>query len=209
MTVRSLYEQLFPLSKVMGQRVVDNCSGDEINERWTINHTAGTGTKGIVDGIDEGIFIKCGPDTANDRSAINFNDKRQYSQTASVILMVAKRVDTLFSAKLGMFNRGASPQDNSSVYFQEFSGNTFVKYWTVTNALGSTNTDTITVNTNFHFYKSEQLSSSCEGTIDNTLEATHTSQLPDLKLQPAFDAQSVTSAGARELRIRYVEAYNT
>ncbi len=201
----SLYEQLFALTTVMKQRVVDNFDGDTLNERWTQTNNTGVGTFAMADAVDEGFSVKTGVNSGDD-SSLNFNNKRQYDPISCKILLAFRRVTAATSVNVGASN---------ALLFAS------THYMLARNSTGETNYDLVTsdsvsatvtassvaIDTSFRSHQLEGKSSSVEYSIADILEATSTTRLPTVKLQPCLEIVS-TSAGAKEIQIRYLEAFS-
>ena len=204
----SLYEQLQALTVVMKQRFVENFSGDSVDERWSASQAAGSGGSATLeDAIDEGVVVKSGTG-ANNSYVLTFNSKRQYDFDASVLIAVVKRGNSpggglsysgLSNANIGFTSDTAAMADSQS--------DTFKKFNTRDTSTSSTNT-TVNTDTAFHLQKQEQKASSIELSIDNNLEVTATTQLPNTKLQPLINSDDSANPNL-ETNCRYMEVYNT
>ena len=204
----SLYEHLFPLTTIMKQRIVERFDGDALDERWQTRDIIGTATFAMVDAIDEGfeIITSAGIDH---NSQIDFNNIRQYSNIASVIIIVGRRVtatDTDYT--IGFYDDAPDASTTSRSRMRDFSGSTFKGLNTHDGTTDSQTNSSVAVDTIFRTYKIEMRSADNRLFIDGILEVTKTTNLPTQKLQPQFHMQSkavATSTG----RIRYLEAFNT
>jgi len=206
-TEESLYEHLFPLTTLMKQRVVENFSGDTLNERWTLNNAGGGGgTAPMSDSIDGGVrLITNGGST--DQLSITFDNIRQYSPTSAISLFVAQRVTATNLQLLAGFADALALSGDASVV-KEFSGETFKQLITSDNGASASTNTTVNVNTNFTAYKIENKLSTVELSILGNLEATRSTLLPNTKLQPFYFINTVADASVKEARIRYCEAFN-
>ncbi len=205
--MRSLYELLHPLGVIAGQQVVDNFSGDSLNERWTTLNRAGTNTFQMNDGIDQGFEIIS--DTSElDSGVIAFNDINHYSETGSVNISVARLVTSITDQF--MFT-GFTNDDGTSVdrvgLDTDSSGNT--KFLLITTNVSNTTVDTgINLDLIFRLWRTEIQSSLCKLSDESGLLAISTTNLPDTPLQPYFRMGTRVFA-SRTGRIRYMEAWNT
>jgi len=205
-TSESLYEQLHPLTFVAKQRVVENFSGDTLNERWTITET-GTGTQAMADSVDGGFLVTTSTG-ASDKITLNFNNKRQYAHDGSGFICVAKRFT---SAMIIGFNDTLTTWDNPS---NESGVNSkgSASFQTAITSDSTTQTETntsIAPDTNFRSYKGELDGTDFELTIDGVLEVTKTTNLPIAKMQIHSPFTFVESGVAGKVAVRYLEAYNT
>jgi len=205
-TQESLYEHLFPLTTVMKQRVVENFSGDVLNERWQTNNVQGTNTFQMADVVDGGFEIITGT-TSGDDGSISFNDKRQYNFNASVIIFVMQQITAAsYRCQAGFSDSNNLPSGDSAY----IDNNTdFTNYRLLTFNGGGTAANLSAATDQLeHSFKVETKVSSVEGSMDGVLEATNTTTLPDIKMQPVFQVKTTTTA-SKTGRIRYLEAFNT
>lgn len=206
MTSESIYEHLFALTILMKQRVVENFDGDSLNERWRFRDIVGTGSGAMSDTVDGGYEITTGTN-GGDTSGIDFNDIRQYSNVASI--MIAEwSADNITS---GLAESGLHNVLSAGNFITARLDETVAFYYLRTHD-GSVGTNTFTDiadDTAFHNHKLEKTSSNATLTLDGVLKATKTDRLPTVKLQPAFRRQTTTASTARKMKIRFAEAFNT
>ena len=171
------------------------------------NHV-GTGTFGMVDGVDGGFSIDTGATSANN-SSINFANKRQYAHDGSVIIAVWKRVNSTMIGAFGGIS-DATVTANPSLEFARLSndsGLTNIYIQSSDSSVSNTSSD-IPNDQAWHNGKMEFGTSDIKGTIDGVLKITKTTNRPTVKLQPyVFSYTRTGSAG--ETQVRYMEAYNT
>ena len=206
----SVYEMFDALTTVRKSHFWEWFDGDDRDTtRWTFNDIAGTGSGAMADAADEGYQITSGTN-AFDRSSISFNDKRHFSETGSVVLGTARRVDanTLCHFGLGDSNDISTGTTNDSAEINDRPAVTYKRLHTADGATGSETDSTVLVGTTYSSYKIECTSSNILATINGVLEVTKTTNRPANRLQPVFLCRSATS-GAKNIRIRYIEAYNT
>ena len=208
MTELSLYEQVSDLSTIKKQWFVELFQGDALDtDRWQTTDIAGTGTFAMVDAINGGFSIITSA-SSNDRSRINFNDKRQYDHQNSVIIGSTKNIQsTSIKTLFGFAGDITHTADFAFVEGDpdESSGNfgLLTKDATTSSKTGSTTA----VDTDWHIHKIQCSSTDIQLTIDDLLEVTKTTNRPSAKLQPTYQAQTTTTA-TREGRINYMECYN-
>ena len=204
-TVESIYEQLFPLTTVMKQRVVDNFSGDTLNERWATT-LGGSGTVTMNDAVDGGVTCQ---DTATS-SGMHFGQKRQYAHNASVVIWVAKINNNVSEHEFGFGSSTlyTDSQDYALTGIEGSAGTANFHLDTKTSATNTITPTTISSDTNYHIWEIICDSSDVKLNIENVLQATNTTNLPAAKLEPAvfFRSRSATTA---LVTANYVEAYNT
>jgi len=207
-TSASLYEQLFPLTTVMKQRVVENFSADALDtNRWTTVNNNGSNTFAMSDESDGGFKITTGA-TSGNHGAITFNQKRQYSPTAAVCIGIMKFDNSTNTAQLGLANVADNILTGTDQSTCRFSG--------ISNAINLTTGDastysatnsSVTSDTSYHSIKIENGSSDIKLTLDGSLQVTKTTNRPTAKQQPFFAVRTGENV-ANDANIRYIEAYN-
>ena len=198
------------MTTVRKQHFWEYFSGATLNSRWTTTISGGGGSGSMTDEVDGGYKMSTGYNNA--WLGINFNNKRQYSPTGSVCIVVLKRQTATSSNDMvrgGFVNTFAGTTNYA--YVQD---NETATYKTLKTADGSTAysaNSTVAVDTAWHNYKIELKSSTIDWSIDGTVQTT-VSNVPQssTKLQPMSAGGNLTSAnGTPEGRIRYMECYNT
>ncbi len=204
-----LYELLHPFGVVAGQHVVDNISGDSLNERWTTgNFTGGTPVFTMIDGIDEGFEIDSGSSSANKGGFIAFNGIRQYDNTLVALIASMKFMDTtVILANVGL--QGDSPNFTKDRLESRLDTNTSSNILLLTkDASTSSSVDSgLAADTNWHTHDLKLDSIAAKQWIDGTFKGIKTTNLPTTALEPTF---FVVQRGttSKEARIRYIEVYN-
>ena len=90
----SIYDQLNAYGTVAKQRVVETFSGDALDtDRWDQSNT--NGTQAMADSIDGGLLMST-TSSGSSISYIDFADKKQFSNTGSVMIAVMKHGSTKF-----------------------------------------------------------------------------------------------------------------
>ena len=206
----SVYELFNKLTTVAKAHFWDWFDGSILNNRWTVTQIQTTGTATIEDTIDGGVVIEITGAFNSDRTSINFNDKRQYEETACVLIGVVKRqtTNTLYSLALSDDPDPAVGANN----FAETVDDTASTFKYLATKDGTTRTQTnssIAIDTTFHSNKIECSSADVKLTIDGVLEVTKTTNRPSVPLQPVFTAQSRSAAAGHKTNIRYMEVLNT
>jgi len=200
----SIYDQLNAYGTVAKQRFVENFSGTALDtDRWD-STLVGSGSVGMTDAVDGGLFLKTGAST-NDSTELTFDGKKPFSDTASVMIFTANRISSAGSRyDIGMTN------STDAVYI---SNNANASKYTMHTSAGST-TETTTFSNNvdtatWHTLKIECKSSTIDGYLDGVLEGTSSTNLPNAgRLEPWLKCTHNNSVVA-ETRINYVEIYNT
>ena len=202
----SMYESFNPLTTVNKQHFVEWFSGSALDSIWTQTDVAGTGTFAMDDTVDGGFKITTGASGSNE-SNINFNNKRQYEETACVCIAVWKTFATsLQETHVGLSANITSYPVNSAALYVDNGGN-----FNIRTADGSTSSQTSTgtaVDTNFHSYKIECKSADIEMSVDGVKTNDKTTNRPTIPMQP-FSAVRHISGGAQSTSTRYMECYNT
>jgi len=207
MTELSLYEQFNPLTTVAKQIMVELFQGDALDtDRWDEWDETGTGTFSMVDAIDEGFSIKT---DSGGRSGIGFNNIRQYAHDGSVVIFNIRSVDTVTFRTFAGFR--ASQTTNGATEWSALdvnSANSNFGLFTADASTGATTQGSITIDTLFHTFKIETGSSDVTMDIDGILDVTRTDNRPTVKMQPIIASRD-DGTTLPELRIRYLEAFNT
>ncbi len=209
MVFPSVYEMFVEdLTTLRKQHFWEYFSGATLNSRWTQTNNSGTNTFAMSDEADGGFKLT----TASGNSGamcINFNDKRQYSPTGSVAIIVGKSSYTNVYTDFGFSNNKQSSNSQSAFFrfTNQYGGG---KIGFVTCGAGTTEDVATSVNlsTDWFTMKVECKSSSVDGSINGVLERSHSSQVPTEKLQPIVKHQHSDTA-ARSCQIKYMECYNT
>jgi hypothetical protein len=200
----SLHERLSPLTQVLKQRVVETFSGSVINERWTFVNLQGTGSGAIEDAVGGGYKVSSGSN-ATDRSAIGFNNKRQYDETDSVFIIVGKRNSGTF-VKFGAMNTISTSNINFAAITDE-TARTNKALQTGDGSSASATEGSVAIDTAYHNMKVECSSANIKSIIDGVLDVTKTTNRPVANLQPmpifCQEGGSVSVGSAI-----YCEAYN-
>ena len=191
------------------QHFIEWFSGKQLPSYWTryddTTYASGTGTDGMVDEVDEGIFVKSG-NTQYNASVLAFNNKRQYNPTGSRITGVVRRVTANSSTNFGLYNL-LNDGSNQSVNIDNDTRNTYMR--AVSGRTTPTATSiTVPVNTVFKLLDIVLGASNIKFSVNGILEITQTVNRPTEKLQPRIYTLALTNANA-ETRLRYLEAYNT
>lgn len=209
MTFGSVYEILDPLTRIRKQRFWDWFDGNALRNWWIFSQSNGTGVGSMVDVIDEGFQIEVTSTGSNHRSTIDYNDKRHYSETASVVIGIIRRVTANTLAHVGSHNIDSSSVSVNQVIYANDDGGPFKAITSSDGGTTSTVDSDVATDTNFTNYKTTRQSADLLLHIAGILKVTKTTNRPTLKQQPAFQSFSTTAASGKQSRIRYLEAYNT
>ena len=206
MVFPSVYEMFVEdLTTVRKQHFWEYFSGDSLNSRWTTNDITGTGTFAMADSVGGGFALTAGAG-GTDLSSIDFNDIRQFSPTASTCVVVAKSTASKQSA-WGMINTVSSGIHGIKTVINSVNTDPVRLYTSNSSESAETATSFIcsTAQASFNTYKMWIASSNAYLSINGTLEATKSSNMPTLKMQPFAYARLSNSV----TNIRYMECYNT
>ncbi len=207
--MKSLYELLYG-SSLAKQRVIDNFSGDTLNERWAETTVANGGTGSMDDIIDGGFKIVTAAVALGDGLQYDFNDKRQYSQTASRLIIMSKSLSSADAQMIVGLARGDGLGTGGTYATMEYDTRNTDGY-TLRTGDGATSTSVVgnvARDTAWHKHELVLRSSSVIYYIDGDMDVISTVTLPDESLQPTFRGLTLTTA-AKTFNYRYVEAYNT
>ena len=198
-----------PASPKVKQHFIEWFSGKQIPSYWTKTDIQGTNQFLMQDDSSQGgggFSIITGT-TSSDQAEIDFNNKRQYSQTGSVFIMVARRNSNPALFRAGFTGNITDSNTNRTVIENDSSQSKFRLgcYDASTGGETATSQD---VNGYWWLHKEEFTSTSLTLKMNGTLEATRTTNLPSIAQQPYFFGQTLSGASS-ELSIRYMECYNT
>jgi len=203
--IRSLYELLHPLGVIAGQQVIDNFSGDTLNERWVEDDEQGTGSFVMQDAIDGGFRVTC-ENVNNSTSLINFGDINHYESQGSVFIAVGRSLDTT-NERSGWGLIEDNALDDRYVW-EKRSTSTLFRITSEEAGSGSNVNSSISLDENWHTFRAQKDSVKIRGWLDGNFEVLHTSNQVTADLQPGIYA-SATTANTKETDIRYFEAWNT
>jgi len=115
--VESLYSKLHRPTVIAGQHMVENFSGEELDQRWNFTNIAGSGSVAMKDGVDDGVEITTGTATSN-RSEIDYGSIRHYNFDDAIMIAVGRRAATnavWFMGMLDGVNLGTGTNDRISL----------------------------------------------------------------------------------------------
>ena len=213
MTFDSVYEMFNSLTSVRKQHFWHWFSGKDLDtKRWAYtdylssNHTG----SGMVDEVDGGFkLVGNSSGGSSQNTLIAFNDKKEFSNTGSVVIWVAKMTATGTNKQGGWGMCGTMPNYwLNGLKINIPTNNTKIDFYTMNNstenASGSTDLDSSLSAADWHTYKLEQLSSSAKRYIDGVQKAVRTTYLSSTAMQP-FVYQKYNG----QAEVKYCEAYNT
>jgi len=200
-----MYESFNDLTTVNKQHMVEWFTGNALNtDRWNETTTFGSATFAMNDSVDGGFRIST---SGNGEGMINFNNKRNFSETGCVAIWTARDVQTTsYSGYYGLANgiTGNNADMGQLAVIFNSSMNDVIGLRTGNTTKGNTYASDST-DTDWHVYKIEMKSSSAEWSIDGVAQTTRTSTLPTLALQPVAGIYG----NGKSIDLRYCEAYNT
>ena len=207
MAFPSVYEMTNPLTTVRKQHFWEYFSGATLNSRWRQeNITGNTGTATMNDAVGGGLKVYAGNSGA-DMSAIDFNDKRQFSPTASTCIVIGKTTASK-QGGWGMLSDVSTGLHGIKTVINSVNTDPVRLYTADGNTeSGETATSFLcsTAQASFNTYKMWIESSNAYLSINGVLEATKSSNMPALKMQPfAYARLSLAYT-----YVKYMECYNT
>ena len=190
------------------QHFIEWFSGSDISSIWTKTNTVGTGTFAMNDSVDGGYGITVSG-TANNRSSINFNNKRQYNQDACEFIGVVQ-AETVGNTMFFGLSSGLDPfttAGHSGAYYNNSTGAGAQSFGSCD---GTTQSGTAfgTETASWQSIKIALDGTDLKGYVNGTLQVTKSTNYPIVKMQPimqirTYDEATVTAS------TRYIEAYNT
>ena len=178
---------------------------DDVGIRWTTNNVTGTGSVSMSDSVDGGLTITAGLGGA-DMTAIDFNDKRQFSPTASTCIVIGKTTASK-QGGWGMINTVSSGIHGIKTVINSVNTDPVRLYTSDGTESAQTATSFLcsTAQASFNTYQMLLASSNAYLSINGVLQATKSNNMPTLSMQPF--AYVRLSGGITH--INYMEAYNT
>ena len=209
---KSIYDQLNASGTVAKQRMVETFTGDALDtDRWNTTNVTGTGTFAMNDSVDGGFSISSGAN-ANDESYINFNNKRQFSPTGSVIIFVSKKFFTGGSDGIemgGLRSNITNSNVNNALLENSSGGSETPSLRTSDSSTSAETASSASGDTSFHAWSITCGSSNIILSEDGITEVTKTTNRPTIAMQPFYGVLNSSVSGADEVNIRYMECYNT
>jgi hypothetical protein len=211
----SIYDQLNAYGTVAKQRFVENFTGYSLNtDRWNTSNPTGTGTTDMSDSIDGGASVAT-QSGVNNHTEINFNGKRQYSPTASVVIGVTTQLVTSSDLFCG-FGSGVNTLDpqHSLATMTQMNPSGWISLQTSDGSNTGLNEVYSTVTAKafgadaWKIWKIENVGSTCNLYISGVLDVTTSTKTPSSAMQPVIGARA-RSSNVATTRVRYMEAYNT
>ena len=211
----SIYDQLNAYGTVAKQRFVEDFSGWQYDDdRWFYSNPTGTGTIGMADDNYGGATVATAAG-ANSHTEINFNGKRQYSPTASVVIGVTTQLVTSSDLFCG-FGSGVNTLDpqHSLATMTQMNPSSWISLQTSDGSNTGLNEVYSTVTAKafgadaWKIWKIENVGSTCNLYISGVLDVTTNTKTPSSAMQPVIGARS-RSSNVATTRVRYMEAYNT
>ena len=211
MAFPSVYEMTNPLTTVRKQHFWEYFSGATLNSRWTQRNVTLTGTFGISDSVDDGMFISTNSSVTSIQH-LDFNEIRPFSNVGSVFIGVAKRVTATSESavRIGLWDLITDGTGNKALSMNRTDETNYKLETSNAGTQSSSNTDTpIPIDTNWHVHKIETSTPNVKLTMDGILEVTKTTDKPATNLMPVLQVAGWSGAGVRTMNCRYVECYNT
>ena len=197
-----------PASPKVKQHFIEWFSGKSLPSYWDKSNT--NGTQAMADSIDGGLLMST-TSSGSSISYIDFADKKQFSNTGSVMIAVMKHGSVTGGESYTGLQSGTTQGNGQGAWSyvnDAWKGAVFNLY--TVGASGGTwvQTGCVTSDTNWHIHKIELTSSAGSLQIDGNTTVTSTTNLPAVSLQPSVGINN-SSAVNRTLSIRYMECYNT
>ena len=205
MTVASVYEMFNSLSTVGKQRFIEWFIGNDIStDIWNKQDINNPGTFAMSDVIDDGYDITTSA-TDGHISVINFATPKPFNPRASVSIQVARRV--LRDVTMGGIKMNGAPDQAGTERQCFITGATFYEAQSSDGTATTVATD-IAIDTAFHLWRILGGSADIQYSIDGILKVTKTTNRSTQIMQPYICGRA-TPAGVSQVRIKYLEVYNT
>jgi len=214
MAFPSIYEMFAPLTTVRKQHFWEYFSGATLNSRWTT--TVGGSSIIMNDEADGGLKLYTTSTGTNSNFTMNFNNKRQFDDNASVCIFtvnadVQQASTTNWFLQVGL----GHTVGNTGHWLSAKSAQSYLRLQTSQSESSTYSADTTVANSPVWVSsKIQNNGSNCELSLNGTLSATNGSGLQtSTGMQPNVYGNRGTSgsAGSNPLvcKLQYFEAYNT
>jgi len=204
--VQSLYSKLYNPQEIGDIRVVDRFDGDDLAERWTKVIHQGFGSSWAMSDVIDGGFEAI-TDTNQARIELNFGGKHQYNFLGAKAIGIMKLDTAQSTVAIGLDSLNFTGVQTLNAEGSNID--TFFRLLTRFAVPTVTNTS-IATDSVFHRFEPELTATTARLLLDGILEATHTTNLPQVKLQPFLGAANAFGGGGSvTVAYRYYEAYNT
>ena len=189
--------------------------GDALKTLWDQNDLAGAATFAMQDDVDEGFSISIAAGGSARRATITVANTEHHFDPVNCIMDSIQRklsgTDGIYACGFGNRTDGdVGNTPDEAVFIQNSTTSTFIRLVNV-RGVGQTGiSSTVPNNTVFNRTRIVLTATNSKMFIDGLLEVTNTSTLPlsSSKLYAGFKCQNVLAV-ASEVRIRYMEAFNT
>ena len=210
MAFPSVYEMFVEdLTTVRKQHFWEYFSGATLNSRWNISNSNAGYTIAMDDAVDGG--MKLINNASHTHAAIlDFDNKHQFSATASEFIYVGKTATTSGGTMVGLAKDYRQDNAYDSAMTQLDAGNSGGTVYTVSSD-GTTQTavsNGFTRDAKYHTHKLELTSTALLPSQDGVLGSSKTTNRPADPLMPVVKSYSY-SGNTTQLNINYYEAYNT
>ncbi len=194
---------------VRKQQVVENFSGQTLNERWTLNNPIGSGSGAMLDAIDGGYQLTSGSNL-NDIQSINFNSIAQYDFDLSAIYLVMRKdeADARMAGGLLDGDEPAAAQNHMFVRIDDVTdgGNDSLA---TGNGTTSSQTDLGVASTTTQInYLLRKFATYATAHRNGVFVGVKTTLLPTGKMEPLFKVKNKLAGAGRKCSIQYLEALN-
>jgi|TARA_R110002051_G_scaffold306455_1_gene377024 hypothetical protein len=193
-----------------GQHFVEWFTGAALRtDTWNLGNSHAGYTIEMDDSVNGGLKL-INNAVHTETAVIDFDDIRQYNQTANAVVSVFKSAPTSGGVMVGLGEDWENQNNYDSATMQVDAGYAGMAVQTLSSD-GTSQTTTATgfsADANYHVYKLECTSTALNPTIDGVTRTTKTTNRPTVKMQPVIKAYSY-SGNTTQLNINYYEAYNT
>ena len=186
------------------QHFIEWFSGKQLPSYWTTGTISGSPAFAMVDAVDGGFGITC--NAGGEQGYIAFNNKRQFSPTASEIIFVMKRTGTSCVGYGGFYNAPVGATELAD--WRNDTRETYTQLFTADAGTRTGISTTTAIHTNWATGKIVCGSSNIKLYEDGVLGISKTTNRPTTKMQPTLTNVSLTTSD-HLVSFRYCEAYNT
>ncbi len=201
----SMREAFDPLTSNTNQHFNDWFSGATLDSIWNVSQIVGAFTAVMDDTINGGLLMTS---VGTGFGSIDFNEIRPFNHLGSVAIWQTQRISTTDHQDWSGMAGSITGSVLQKIIARNATNQTFIDLVTGDASVSNTVSSTVPENENLNVYKTELTASDGLLTINGSLEATSSMNLPTVKQQPfcLVDSLSGVNKTSRTLRC---EAYNT
>ena len=203
-----LYELTDSWEKPARMRFVENFSGDALDiNRWDTT-LAGGGTVAMSDTVNGGVILSTNTTAGTSKAQIDFADVKPFGRTSSMVWTAIHSHSANGESYTGLTS-GAGFGTGQGIWSYVNTGwkTSNFDLYTVGASTGTWTNGTISGLTSNHTQKLELTGTAGNSYVDGVLNATSTTNLPSINMQPEIGLSSADTTN-KTINVTYCEAWN-